>query len=225
MPIDLNEEIYEGGGEYECIPAGTVATLIINVEPEDNTGHPYRQSKNTDAVYMKCIITVTSGPYTKRWFIYNMTLNGGKRNDRGMSIAGIISGKTIRQIVESSRGISSKATDEDSIRGRFIEEYSSIHGMEFCGRIGIEDARPPYPARNKLSAALPADHREYISLSGAGKVNVPNVQSGPKAPVLSNDGPSVAPSPAPAIPNPAPSTGVPAPSASAPDVQPSWMQD
>lgn len=228
MPINLNEKVYAGGGTFEVIPEDTIATMIINVEPDEATGHPFRQSKTTDAVYMKCKVIVTNGPYAKKWFYYNMTLNGGKRNEHGQSKAGIISGKTVRQIVESAKGIGSKDTDEAAIRGRVIDDYPVIHGMEFCGRIGIEPEKPPYPARNKLKAALPADHKDYIRPASATHVRTVAVEPGqhpaPQADAVtpgpdSSDGPSAsAPAPAP-TPAPAPAA---APAAGVPTGQPSW---
>tara|TARA_R110000751_G_scaffold180537_3_gene286957 strand:+ start:81 stop:758 length:678 start_codon:yes stop_codon:yes gene_type:complete len=225
MTIDLNNPIYQGGGDYEPIPDKTIATMIINIEADDSSGQSYRRSKNTDAVYMKCKIVVTSGQYAKRWFYHNMTLSGGKTNGDGQSMAGIISGKTIRQIVESARGINSRATDEASVMARVINEYTDIHGLEFCGRIGIEPERPPYSAKNKLSAALPADHKDYMRPNGASTIaQVSPVAAAPGVEPAGQGGVQVGPDMSQVAPA-APAAPVGQATLGTPSGQPSWLQE
>jgi len=192
MPIDLNNPAFRGtGGNFDPIPAGVVAPMVIQIEYDEETGSALRHStKNTNAVWMKCKISITDGPYKGRRFYHNMTVQGGKLNANGDSIAGIIAGKTVRAIVESSRGISSTATDENSVKGRTINDWSDIHGMSFVGKVAIEPEKGQYPARNKLDRALPADHKDYMQVSNG-------QPQAPVAPVTVPEPVSPAPSPEP----------------------------
>lgn len=189
MPVDLNNpEFLDTRGNFDPIPARVIAPMIIHIENDEETGTALRKSSKTTAVWMKCKIFITDGPYKGRRFYHNMTVSGGKLNNNGDSIAGNIAGTTIRGIVESSRGIRSTATDEASVRGRLIKEWSDIHGMNFIGKVEIEPKTEKYSARNKLDRALSADDKDYMQPSNgqtqapAAPVTVPEPVSPPPSP-------------------------------------------
>lgn len=189
MPVDLNNSEFIDTRNFELIPAKTIAPMVIHVEFDD--GVALRNSRVTDAVWIKCKISITDGPYKGRRFYHNLTVSGGKLNDKGGSKGGVITGRTVRGIVESNRGIRSTATDEASVNGRVIGNWTDIHGMNFIGMVAVEPRKDGFPESNKLSRALSADDKDYRRQPSNGQ---------PQAPVA----PATVPEPVSPAPSPEP---------------------
>ncbi len=156
-----------GGGSFDLIPANTIARAILTIRPgSEGEGGWLTQSKSSDAQYLNCEFTITEGEYAKRKFWSNLTVSGGKVNEKGESIAGDITLATLRAILESALGI---RPDDEGVQAhdkRRVSGYGDFNNMEFVAKIGIEPARDQYQAKNKLLSVVTPDKPEYSGSSG-----------------------------------------------------------
>ncbi len=151
-----------GGGLFDLIPANTIARVILTIRPGgEGEGGWLTQSQSSDAQYLNCEFTVSEGEYAKRKFWGNFTVSGGKVNEEGQSIAGIITRATLRAILESARGVDPKDESDEAKRKRVVNGYQDFNDLEFVAKIGIEPARDQYQAKNKLLSVVTPDKPEY----------------------------------------------------------------
>ena len=82
--IDFNEVPTGGGGggDFELIPAGTVARVILTMKrgPEvipDYSTQPMFKQGQTGTKWLECEFTVVGGKYDKRKFWQNIMVDGG----------------------------------------------------------------------------------------------------------------------------------------------------
>ncbi len=95
-----------GGGSFELIPADTIAKVALTIRPGgQGEGGWLTQSQSSDAQYLNCEFVITEGEFAKRKFWSNLTVSGGKVNEKNESIAGNISRATLRAILESARNV------------------------------------------------------------------------------------------------------------------------
>ncbi len=151
-----------GGGSFDLIPADTIAKVNLNIRPGGvGEGGWLTQSQTSDAQYLNCEFTIVEGNYAKRKFWSNLTVSGGKVDEKGHSKAGNITRATLRAILESARGIKPDDESDEAKRKRLVQGYGDFNGMEFWARVGIEPARDQYAAKNKLAGAITPDKPEY----------------------------------------------------------------
>ena len=151
-----------GGGSFDLIPADTVAKVSMTVRPGNvSEGGWLTQSKSSDAQYLNCEFVVIEGPFAKRKFWGNLTVSGGKVNEKGESIAGNITRATLRAILESSRNVKPDDESDEAKRKRLVDGYQTFNGMTFWAKIGVEPARGEYKAKNYLAAVVTPDKPGY----------------------------------------------------------------
>lgn len=164
MSIDLNDAPQQQG---DLIPDGTVALLHATIRPGNaGPGGWLTPSKSSDALYLNFELTVLNGPHARRKVWQNVTLDGGKRNDRGASIGGEIGRALLRAILESSRGVRPDDESATAKQARQVPDLGAFNGMEFVGRIGVEEGRNGYKPRNRLDAAVTPDKPEWSQATG-----------------------------------------------------------
>lgn len=170
MSMDFNDA---ESNNFDLIPAGTVAPLIMTIRPgQAGDGGWETASNSSDATYLNCEFAVLEGPFKGRKFWGNMVVSGGKKDEAGNSIAGNISRSTLRGILESSRKIKPNDESDDAKQKRKVNGYGDFSGMEFVGKIGIEKGTGGYDDKNKLTAAVPVTSASY-GTAGAGSNDAP----------------------------------------------------
>ncbi len=168
-----------GGGTFDLIPADTIAKVSLTIRPGGvGDGGWLTQSRTSDAQYLNCEFVVTEGDYTKPKFWSNLTVSGGKVDEKGHSKAGNITRATLRAILESARGIKPDDESDEAKRKRLVQGYGDFNGMEFIAKVGVEPAKGEYQAKNKLVGAITPDKPEYSGAPSqpAGKGPAPAVQ-------------------------------------------------
>ena len=156
-----------GGGSFDLIPADTVAHVRMTIRPGSvGDGGWLTQSQSSDAQYLNCEFIILEGPHAKRKFWGNLTVLGGKVNEKNESIAGNITRATLRAILESARNVRPDDESDDAKRKRLVNGYGDFNGAEFWTRIGVEPARDQYAAKNKLGGVITPDKPGYGQESG-----------------------------------------------------------
>lgn len=184
MSYDFNDA---QSNNFDLIPAGTVAPLILTIRPgKHGDGGWETKSNSSDATYLNCEYAVLDGPFKGRKFWGNMVVSGGKKDEAGNSIAGNITRSNLRGILESARKIKPNDESETAQKGRVVSGYGDFSGMEFVGKIGIEKGNGQYEDKNKLVSAVPVTSAAYAA-AGSGSNDVPPAE---KQAAVSGDKPS-----------------------------------
>jgi hypothetical protein len=142
------------------IPKNTIARLVMSLRPGGHgDGGWLRMSNKGNALMLDGEFTVVEGPYAKRKFWTLFTVEG---ETEGHKIAVDISRSNIRAILESARNVKPSDMSPDAAAKRRIESWGDLDGLEFIGVIGIEeDKKGEYGDKNRLSAAVTPDRKEY----------------------------------------------------------------
>ncbi len=84
--MDFNDAGQQQSGEL--IPANTIAKVVATLRPgSTGQGGWLTRSNTSDVEYLNFEFTVLEGPFAKRKFWQNMTVSGGKVDERGQSKA------------------------------------------------------------------------------------------------------------------------------------------
>jgi hypothetical protein len=159
----------------EVIPAQTKLLLKFNYTPggygpdgKPTNGGPLTKSKataenpNPDVLYLKSEFTVMRGPYKGRKFWSNLTVVGGQVNEQGASKGGKITRETIRLILDSANGLSSKDDSPEAAAKRVLPQgFQSLQNITFVGTAKVEPAQGNYPEKNVLGSVLTIDNKQY----------------------------------------------------------------
>jgi hypothetical protein len=155
----------------EPIPAGTLLYLRMTYTPggADLPGTPAELKEGaltkakdpSDAYYLKTEYTVLRGPYKGRKFWGNLTVAGGKVDEKGKSIAAGITRQTIRAILDSSQGLKTSDESPEAMAKRVIRGYRDLQGRQFVAKAKIEPAQAGYAAKNGLGQVMTIDMKGY----------------------------------------------------------------
>jgi hypothetical protein len=120
-----------------------------------------KAAEPSDAYYLKTEFTVLRGPYKGRKFWGNLTVAGGKVDEKGKSIAAGITRQTIRSILDSSQGLKTSDESPEAMAKRVIRGYRDLQGKTFIAKAKVEPAQKGYPAKNGLGQVLTIDMKGY----------------------------------------------------------------
>ena len=173
VPNDSNQN------EFELIPAGTVARVILTMKrgteviPDYSTQPMFKQGQ-TGTKWLECEFTVVGGKYDRRKFWQNIMVDGGKINpESGMPWCKEIGIRTFRDIINSTFGLDPNDTSPEAAMKRKVNDLNVLDGAEFCVKIAVEKGTNGYADKNKMMVALATNSKEYIS---SGQAQQPQVQ-------------------------------------------------
>jgi hypothetical protein len=144
---------------FEIIADGTVAVVALKIR-HGNAGEDgiLKRSKKGDCEGLDLELTIVGGQFDKRKLWAFMIMSG---TSDGHTQAADISGKKIKAILESARGVKPADVSEAAIKARQIESLSDLDGIRFLARIGVEPARDGYKAKNILDFVITPDCKEW----------------------------------------------------------------
>jgi len=177
--IDFNEVPMGGGGggDFELIPAGTVARVILTMKrgPEvipDYSTQPMFKQGQTGTKWLECEFTVVGGKYDKRKFWQNIMVDGGKINpESGMPWCKEIGIRTFRDIINSTFGLDPNDTSPEAAMKRKVNDLNVLDGAEFCVKVAVEKGTNGYADKNKMMVALAVNSNEYIGSAQVPQTN------------------------------------------------------
>ena len=201
--LDYNDAPEQRSGDL--IPNGTICKLIMTIRPggESSSDGWLTESKTSDSVYINAEFTVTDGPFARRKLWQNLTMAGGKTNDKGESIAANISRATLRAILESARNILPTDMSEAAMAKRRVQGFSEFEGLEFIAKVGVEKGKDGYQDKNKIAAIVTPDKAKEYTAAMAGDYSPVQVSPATKAPAWAGGGGAAAPGTQPNMPPPA----------------------
>lgn len=191
MNTNFDFNTAEKQSSFELIPAGTIVPICMTLKPGGTGDGGWMKESKTGSIMLDCEFTVTEGEFAKRKFWQFMIVEGNEK-------AANISRKTLRAIIEASKGIDPNDMSQDAINGRKITGWQEFNGLAFPVKVGIEKAKPEsgYSDKNKILVVITPEMPEYQKVTppvnGSGAGYTPNNGGGyaPKAQMQTNLPPS-----------------------------------
>ncbi len=164
---DFNDAEAQTG--FDLIPKGTLVKVRLSIKPggfdepaQGWTGGWATLSEQTGSVYLNAEFVVLDGPYVKRklWSLIGLySPKGDEWTNMGRSF--------IRAMLNSARGIDPKDASPQAQLARRIAHFGELDGLEFVGRVDIEqDSRGD--DKNTIRQAVEPGHKDYAALMAGG---------------------------------------------------------
>ena len=161
--MDFNDAGQQQAGEL--IPAGTIAKVVITIRPGSaGQGGWLTRSNTSDVEYLNCEFTVLEGSFARRKFWQNMTVSGGKVDERGQSKAWGITKASLRAMLDSAFGLDPDDDTPAAKQKRVTQDWGAFNGLQFVAKIGIEKGKDGYSDKNRLQFVLTRKNQEYASV-------------------------------------------------------------
>jgi hypothetical protein len=174
MSLDMNDA--EPQKTSELIPDGTFAKVTMTIRPGgiDGEGEIDRgllraaKDPTSDVRMLDCEFTVIEGPHARRKFWQMFTVQGGKVDDSGVSIAWKISKSTFRAMIDSALGLDPQDMSEAAKQKRILRGLGDLAGITFVAKIKIEASEHSrYGDQNRLDrVVLPSDKEWKLIMDG-----------------------------------------------------------
>lgn len=184
--FDMNDAEPQKTGEL--IPDGTFAKVTMIVRPGGIDGQSEidqallkaPKDPTSDVRMLDCEFTVAEGPHAKRKFWQMFTVQGGKVDENGVSIAWKISKSAFRAMIDSALGLDSQDMSEAAKQKRVLRGLADLSGITFVAKIRIEaseDSR--YGDQNRLDrVVLPTEKEWKLVMDGKDVPASPNRSRG-----------------------------------------------
>jgi hypothetical protein len=168
MGYDMNDAEPQKSGEL--IPDGTFAKVTMIIRPGGIDGQSEidqallkaPKDPTSDVRMLDCEFTVSEGPHTRRKFWQMFTVQGGKVDENGVSIAWKISKSTFRAMIDSALGLDPQDMSEAAKQKRILRGLADLSGIAFTAKIKVEasdDAR--YGDQNRLDRVVLPTEKEW----------------------------------------------------------------
>lgn len=157
MTFDMNDVAPQQSGDL--IPDGTFAKVIMSIRKGGTDGmsevdkgllKPSNQP-GSDVLMVDAEFTVAEGPFARRKFWQNFTVQGGKLDEQGQSIGWKISKSQFRAMIDSALGLNPEDMSDTAKAKRMLRGLADLDGITFVAKIQIEANRnPAYKDANRL---------------------------------------------------------------------------
>src|SRR6056297_3223335 len=189
MTFDMNDVAPQQSGDL--IPDGTFSKVTMSIRKggvdganEHDRGLLKASNQpGSDVLMVDAEFTVAEGPFARRKFWQNFTVQGGKRDEQGQSVGWKISKSTFRAMIDSALGLNPDDMSEGAKAKRTLRGLADLDGITFVGKIQIEPNRnPAYKDANKLDhVVLPTAPEWQKVMSGEAVPAQPSTRSRPAA--------------------------------------------
>lgn len=168
MSFDMNDAEQQKSGEL--IADGTFSKVTMTIRPGgiDGQGEVDQcllkapKDPTSDVRMLDCEFTVSEGPHARRKFWQMFTVQGGKVDEHGVSIAWKISKSSFRAMIDSALGLDPQDMSEAAKQKRILRGLADLSGITFIAKIKVEasdDAR--YADQNRLDRVVLPTEKEW----------------------------------------------------------------
>lgn len=157
MTFDMNDVQPQQTGDL--IPDGSFAKVTMHIRRGGVDGMvdidrgllKASNQPGSDVLLLDAEFSIAEGPYARRKFWQNFTVQGGKVDEQGQSIGWKISKSTFRAMIDSALGLNPEDMSEAAKAKRMLRGLADLDGITFVAKIQIEPNRnPAYKDANKL---------------------------------------------------------------------------
>jgi len=111
---------------------------------------------------LDCEFALAEGPHAKRKFWQMFTVQGGKVDENGVSIAWKISKSTFRAMIDAALGLDPADMSETAKQKRILRGLADLNGITFVAKIKIEPSEDPrYGDQNRLDRVVLPTEKEW----------------------------------------------------------------
>ena len=171
----------------ELIPDGTFAKLQLKIRPGGSDGAApedrglLKAARDGDVKMLDCELIIVDGPMARRKFWQNFTVMGGKRNDKGDSIAWNMSKASFKAMIDSAVGLDPADKSDASQAKRKLLCLKHLDGIIFAARIMVEPATSDaYQDQNRLANVVVPGEPQYKAIMAGEAVAPDPVNAKPK---------------------------------------------
>jgi hypothetical protein len=185
--FDMNDAEPQKTGEL--IPDGTFAKVAMTIRPGGIDGQSEvdqallkaPKDPTSDVRMLDCEFTVIEGPHAKRKFWQMFTVQGGKVDENGVSIAWKISKSTFRAMIDSALGLDPQDMSEVAKQKRILRGLADLNHITFVAKIKVEPSEDErYGDQNRLDrVVLPTDKEWKLVMDGKEVPASPSRSRGP----------------------------------------------
>lgn len=165
---------------FELIPDGTIAPLLMVIQPGNETefSDGYGKLSDSGVIGLNVEVTIVDGPHKGRKLFDYMMIKGEDTDGHNKAIE--ITRSRIRSLLESARGIMPGDESETARKSRQISGWGALDGIAFVGVIGIEKGKPTnpndpkgdrYPDRNRIKGVITPERDEWQDVSSFANVS------------------------------------------------------
>ena len=190
MTFDMNDVAPQQSGDL--IPDGTFAKVTMSIRKggvdganEHDRGLLKASNQaGSDVRMVDAEFTVAEGPFARRKFWQNFTVQGGKLDEQGQSVGWKISKSQFRAMIDSALGLNPEDMSEAAKTKRVLRGLADLDGITFAAKIQIEPNRnPAYKDANRLDhVVLPTAPEWQKVMAGEAVPAQPSHRSRPAAP-------------------------------------------
>ena len=157
MTFDMNDVAPQQTGDL--IPDGTFAKVTMSIRKGGVDGmsevdRGLLKSSNqpgSDVRMVDAEFTVAEGPFARRKFWQNFTVQGGKLDEQGQSVGWKISKSQFRAMIDSALGLNPEDMSDAAKAKRVLRGLADLDGITFVAKIQVElNRNPAYKDANKL---------------------------------------------------------------------------
>lgn len=157
MTFDMNDVMPQQSGDL--VPDGTFAKVTMSIRKGGVDGmsevdRGLLKSSNqpgSDVRMVDAEFTVAEGPFARRKFWQNFTVQGGKLDEQGQSVGWKIAKSQFRAMIDSALGLNPEDMSEAAKAKRVLRGLADLDGITFVAKIQVEPNRnPAYKDANKL---------------------------------------------------------------------------
>jgi hypothetical protein len=166
--FDMNDAEPQKSGEL--IPDGTFAKVAMTIRPGGIDGQSEMdqlllkapKDPSSDVLMLDCEFTVAEGPHAKRKFWQMFTVQGGKVDENGVSIAWTISKSKFRAMIDSALGLDPQDMSEAAKQKRILRGLADLKGITFVAKIKVEPTEDTrYGDQNRLDRVVLPTEKEW----------------------------------------------------------------
>jgi hypothetical protein len=168
MTFDMNDAEPQKTGEL--LPDGSFAKVNMIIRPGGIDGQAEidqcllkaPKDPTSDARMLDCEFTVLKGPHAKRKFWQMFTVQGGKVDESGVSIAWKISKSTFRAMIDSALGLDPQDMSETAKQKRILRGLADLNHITFVAKIKVEPSEDSrYGDQNRLDRVVLPTEKEW----------------------------------------------------------------
>ena len=168
MTFDMNDAEPQKTGEL--IPDGSFAKVTMIIRPGGIDGQAEidqcllkaPKDPTSDARMLDCEFTVLEGPLARRKFWQLFTVQGGKVDENGVSIAWKISKSTFRAMIDSALGLDPQDMTEAAKQKRILRGLADLNHINFVAKIKVEPSEDGrYGDQNRLDRVVLPTEKEW----------------------------------------------------------------
>lgn len=152
----------------ELIADGAFVKLKMKIRPGGYNGadpmdvNLLKKSQTSDAVFLDCEFTAEGGEFHGRKLWQNLIVDGGKRDNKNVSIGWNMSKNLIRAMIDSAAKLNPDDKSDQANQQRRIQAFKQLDGITFVARVMVRPSdNEQYSDKNEIANCVFVTDPQY----------------------------------------------------------------